>query len=101
MKLTHSQDRNSFYNDNVKSFQPQVEWLKDDEGTIAINFVARFETLHADFDQIRDAIGTGADLPHLNASSRRSYKDYYSDETREIIARWYREDIEVFAYTFD
>lgn len=101
VKLTHGQDRNSFYNDNVKSFQPQVEWLKDDEGTIAINFVARFETLHADFDQIRDAIGTGADLPHLNASSRRSYKDYYSDETREIIARWYREDIEVFAYTFD
>lgn len=101
VRMTHGQDRNSFYYDNVKSFQPQVEWLKDDEGTIAIDFVARFETLHADFDQIREAIGTKADLPHLNASSRKSYKDYYSDETREIVARWYHEDIEVFAYTFD
>ncbi len=101
VKLTHGQNRDPFYYDNVKSFQAQVEWLKDDEDTIAIDFVARFETLHADFEQIRDATGITADLPHLNASSRKNYKDYYTDETREIVARWYLEDIEVFAYSFD
>ncbi len=101
VELTHGENRNPFYYDNVKSFQAQVEWLKDDDDHITIDFVARFETLRADFEQIRDAIGTRADLPHLNASSRKSYKDYYTDETREIIARWYHEDIEVFAYTFD
>jgi len=100
VELTHGENRNPFYYDNVKSFQAQVEWLKDDDDHITIDFVARFETLRADFEQIRDAIGTRADLPHLNASSRKSYKDYYTDETREIIARWYHEDIEVFAYTF-
>jgi len=101
VELTHGENRNPFYYDNVKSFQAQVEWLKDDDDHITIDFVARFETLRADFEQIRDAIGTRADLPHLNAGSRKSYKDYYTDETREIIARWYHEDIEVFAYTFD
>jgi len=101
VKLTHGQNRNSFYYDNVKSFQTQLEWLKDDESITAIDFVARFETLHTDFEQIRDAIGIKADLPHLNASSRKNYRDYYNDETREIIARWYHEDIEAFTYTFD
>ena len=101
VKLTHGQSTDPFYHDNIKSFQAQVEWLKDDEGAIAIDFVARFETLGTDFEQIRKAIGSKADLPHLNASSRKSYKDYYTDETREIVARWYHEDIEFFDYTFD
>jgi len=101
VKLTHTENRNPFYYNNVKSFQPQVEWLKDDEGDITIDFVARFETLGADFEQIREAIGCAAELPHLNASSRKSYRDYYTDETREIVARWYREDIEFFNYAFD
>lgn len=101
VELTHGENRNPFYYDNVKSFQAQVEWLKDDDGHITVDFVARFETLHSDFEQIREAIGTKADLPHLNASSHKIYKDYYTDETREIIARWYHEDIEIFAYTFD
>jgi len=74
---------------------------KDDDGTIAIDFIAKFETLRADFEKIRNAIGTEANLPHLNASSRKNFKDYYTDETRGIITRWYQEDIEAFALTFD
>ena len=101
VKLTHGQNRDPFYYNNIKSFQTQVEWLKDDDGAIAIDFIARFETLRADFEKIRNAIGTEANLPHLNASSRKNFKDYYTDETREIITRWYQEDIEAFAYTFD
>jgi len=101
VKLTHGQNKNSFYNNNVKSFQPQVEWLKDDEGIIAIDFVARFETLHTDFEQIRTAIGNKTYLSHLNASNRKNYKEYYTNETRKIVGRWCHEDIEIFGYTFD
>ena len=101
VNLTHGQHQDPFYYNNVKSFQPQVEWLKDDEGIIAIDFIGKFESIRTDFDQIKYTIGTNADLPHLNATNRSKFKDYYSDETRELVACWYHEDIEFFGYTFD
>ena len=98
---THGTQQDAFYYDNPKSFQPQVEWLKDDEGRLDIDFVGKFESIQEDFEQIKKAIGSSAKLPHLNATKRRSYKDYYNDETREIVAHWYRHDIAEFGYTFD
>lgn len=99
--LTLGPDSDPFYYNNVKSFQPQVEWLKDDEGKIAIDFIGRFESIHKDFEQIKHKIGINADLPHLNATEHKNYQDYYCAETRQIVARWYHEDIEVFGYKFD
>jgi len=101
INLTLGQDNDPYYYNNVKSFQPQVDWLKDDEGTITIDFIGKFESIRADFEQIRQTIGTRAELPHLNATKRSDYKNYYTDETRQIVESWYHEDIEAFGYTFD
>lgn len=101
VKLTLGPDRDPYYYNNIKSFQPQVEWLKDDEGAIAINFIGKFESIRSDFEQIRQTIGTSGELSHLNATKRSNYRDYYNDETRQIVANWYREDIEAFGYSFD
>lgn len=101
VKLTHGHARDPYYYNNIKSFQAQVEWLKDDQDEIAIDFIARFESLKSDFDKIKSATGIRADLPHLNASTRESYQNYYTDETRELVARWYQEDIDLFGYTFE
>jgi len=101
VKLTLGPQSDPFYYNNIKSFQPQVEWLKDDEGVIAIDFIGKFESIRTDFEQIRQTIGTSAELPHLNATDRSNYRDYYTDETSQIVADWYHEDIEAFGYTFD
>lgn len=101
VRLTLGPDNDPYYYNNVKSFQPQVEWLKDDEGVIAIDFIGKFESIRTDFEQIRQSIGTSEELPHLNATKRSNYRDYYDNETRQIVASWYHEDIETFAYTFD
>lgn len=101
INLTLGQRSDLYYYNNVKSFQPQVDWLKDDEGSITIDFIGKFESIRADFDQIRQTIGTQAELPHLNATKRSDYKDYYTDETRKIVANWYHEDIAAFGYKFD
>ena len=100
VKKTYGQDKDSFYYNNPKSFQPQVEWLKDDEDKISVDFVGKFESINEDFNQIKSVIGLDAELPHLNASKRAGYQTYYDDETREIVAHWFREDIEVFGYDF-
>jgi len=100
VKKTYGPDKDPFYYNNPKAFQPQVEWLKDDEGKISIDFVGKFESINEDFEQIKNAIGLDAELPHLNASKRAGYRTYYDDETREIVAQWFREDIEAFGYRF-
>ena len=97
---TYGQEKDPFYYNNPKAFQPQVEWLKNDEGKIDIDFIGKFESINEDFVQIRNAIGLEAELPHLNASKRKGYQSYYDAETREIVAQWFHEDIEAFGYQF-
>jgi chondroitin 4-sulfotransferase 11 len=100
VRKTYGPDKDPLYYNNPKAFQPQAEWLKDDTGRISIDFIGKFESIDEDFSQIRDAIGIDAELPHLNASRRAGYRHYYDDETREIVAQWFREDIELFSYEF-
>jgi len=100
VKKTYGPEKDPLYYNNPKAFQPQVEWLKDDRGNVSIDFIGKFETINEDFDQIKKAIGLEAELPHLNASKRAGYQSYYDDETREIVAQWFREDIEEFGYRF-
>lgn len=100
VKMTYGENKDCTYYNNPRSFQPQVDWLKDKHGRIAMDFVGKFETINEDFKHIKQVIGVDAALPHLNASKRESYQSYYDDETREIIANWFREDIEVFDYSF-
>jgi hypothetical protein len=99
VKMTYGEEKNPAYY-NVKSFQPQVDWLKDNEGKLSIDFVGKFESINEDFDHIKHAIGLDAELPFLNASKRRGYRSYYDNESRDIVGKWFQEDIEVFAYEF-
>lgn len=100
VKATYGTDKDPFFYNNPKSFYPQVEWLKDGEGNLSIDYVGRFESINRDFDQIKTVIGISAVLPHLNSSGRSSYQPYYNEETRDIVANWFHEDIDVFGYSF-
>ena len=102
VKKTYGPEKDPFYYNNPRAFQAQVEWLKNDEGDIDMNYIGKFESINEDFDKIMRAIGIDAELPHLNATSKRGgYQGYFDDETRQIVAEWFREDIEVFGYRFD
>ena len=90
-----------YFHNNPKSYQPQVEWLKDDNGRIMIDFAGRFESINRDFERIKVVTGSSANLPHLNASKRTSYQSYYDAETRELVRQWFCEDIDLFGYSFD
>ena len=46
-------------------------------------------------------MGVPATLRSTNPSRHRDYRDYYSDETREIVAMVYAEDIALLGYDFD
>ena len=93
-------ERDPRYYDIPKMFMPQTDWLTDEDGELLADFVGRFERLQADFDIICQRIGRNASLPHVKSSQRDDYQSYYSDETREIVAAWFAEDIRRFDYLF-
>lgn len=76
------------------------EFLSDEHGKIIVDRIGRFENLEQDFRAICKDIGIACDLPHYNKTERKSYRDYYTDETREIVRCWAQPDIVMFDYEF-
>ena len=77
-----------------------AKFVRDEEGSVMLDFVGRWETLERDFALVCDKIGIACGLPHLNRSNRNDYREYYSDETHEIVRGWAQADIELFHYEF-
>jgi hypothetical protein len=77
------------------------DFIRDDEGNDILSYVGRFESLDDDFLYICEKINVQpAKLPHLNRATLGNYRDYYDDETRDLIQEWCRQDIETFGYEF-
>jgi hypothetical protein len=78
-----------------------AKFVQDDIGRLIVKFVGRFERLDEDFATVCDTVGVKRiKLPHLNRSTADDYRQYYSAETRDIVADWCREDIDAFGYDF-
>lgn len=84
-------------------FIPQSDFLCDCAGSIAVNFVGRFETMDRDFAFLADRLNLGKiRLPYSNQSKRRKdYRTYYKDHQAERVASVYAKDINLFKYHFD
>ena len=81
-------------------FLPQSDWVTDECGELLVDFVGRFERFEENFQYVCNQIGIEASLPHKNKSSRDPYPTYYTDETANIVARYFKKDIERFGYSF-
>jgi Sulfotransferase family len=74
-------------------------------GTVAVDFLGRFERLEEDLHEALRQAGLGADLtlPRAKADTGRngaSYRDYYDDGTRDVVAEWYMREIDLLNYEF-
>jgi len=80
----------------------QYKFIVDERNRIALNFLGRFETLEEDFKKVCGLIGhKPAVLLHVNTRRHAHYSIYYNKETKELIERRYKRDIEMFGYTFE
>jgi hypothetical protein len=78
----------------------QREFVIDDDGSLLVDFVGKFERFNEDFQTICQRIGIRASLPHLNRSNHLRYTQYYNPRTRALSAEHFAEDIEMFEYSF-
>ncbi|GHF23379.1 hypothetical protein GCM10017044_17370 [Kordiimonas sediminis] len=92
---------------NLTMKKTHVQWdhqhrfVLDDNGEQLVDFLGRFETIGQDVDTVLERLGMlGQKLPHTNKSKRGPYRDYYDDESREMIADHYKTDIDTFGYSF-
>ena len=69
-----------------------------------MDFVGKVENIEDDWEEVCGRTGIGdIELPHTNKIPRRSYQEFYTVETMELVAKRYREDFKRFDYeeTFD
>jgi hypothetical protein len=81
-------------------FWPQTAWL--DGAADTAHDVFRFEALGPALDQICARLGLEPPpvIPQLRKVHRADFRDLYDDETRDIVGRIYRRDVEAFGYRF-
>lgn len=95
------------------SFEEYLEWriqkgiglqkrfVVDQDDTQIVDFIGRFENLSNDYSTLCQKIGIKSEeLPFLNQSNKKPYQEFYTEETRKIIADYLKEDIEYFGYSF-
>jgi hypothetical protein len=90
---------------NVWSFThfiPQHHFICIDQ-RLGVDFVGFYENLPEDFATVAEKIGRPTKLRDENRLGGRAkdYRQYYNDETRDIVAKAYAEDIALLGYSFD
>jgi chondroitin 4-sulfotransferase 11 len=79
---------------------PQCAFIWDGQRRCLVDFVARYEDLQAGWCVIRRRLGVDAELPTRMKSHHRDYRDYYTAETRQLVARMFALDVQTFQYEF-
>ena len=86
------------------SIQSQLDYLIDLHGNILVDFIGRYERLHADFGTICEKLGLEhLRLPHKREAKDRGkdYRDYYTPELAELVGEHFARDIAALDYRFD
>jgi hypothetical protein len=91
---------------NIRSglhFRPQCGFICLEKNRPALDFIGYYENLAADFALICRKLQKGATLleANRNLSRARNYQEYYTAESRKIVAEAYADDLQVLGYAFD
>jgi hypothetical protein len=78
----------------------QAPRICDRHGKGLLDFVGYYETLSQDFATVCERIGVAPPLPWDNRSKHADYREYYSDDLRQMVADRLAEDIRFFGYEF-
>jgi len=79
----------------------QLYWIKDFEGNVPMDYIARFENLSEDISNIFRNLGLdNLSLPHKLKGAEDDYRNFYDEESIAIIEGVYGDEIALFGYSF-
>jgi len=81
-------------------FRSQLEFIRDKNNNMTLDFLGRFENISKDFEYINHEIGTERQLPHNNNSDRLPYKELYTPAMAKKVGFIYKDDINQLNYCF-
>lgn len=81
---------------------PQIYFLIDEVGEIQMDFIGSLENINKDIDVIVDKLKLeDIFLPHSNKTGDgKSYTEYYTTETKELVGKRFEMDIKIFGYKY-
>jgi hypothetical protein len=80
-------------------FRPQFEFVSDEYGQLAVDYVCRYENLQNDFDTVCEKLKLPrAKLKKINVSDSEKYQGFYDEELKAMVRDFYQKDFEIFAY---
>jgi len=83
-------------------WEKQVAFVQDPNGSLLVDYVGRFEQFSDSVAHILRTLGIpSCSLPHKRRGDRGPYHEYYDDESREMVASMFSEDIASFGYSFE
>lgn len=84
-----------------RGFAPQYHFMLDRREMIRLDFVGFVENMQDDFAHVAEQLGidAGGGAPETSASV--AYTEFYTEQTRDIVADVYAEDIRLLGYSFD
>ena len=85
----------------ISHFIPQYQFVFDSSGNKFVDFIGKFENLDHDLKIAASKIGLmSVQLINSHATTHDSYVEYYEEETINLVAQMYEQDIQTFDYTF-
>ena len=91
--------REFYWHRAIRGWYPQVDYVVDEQGAIAADLLRQE---HLGDESIR-YFGLSEEPRRRNVSGLRTrdYRDYYTQQTIQIVADWYQKDIDTFGFDFD
>ena len=84
------------------ALRPQLYWIKNAKGQVAMDFIGKFENLEHDFSTVCGAIGIAdKTLPRLVISAKKANEHHFDSEAIDLVYRKYKEEIKLFGYEFE
>ena len=91
----------SIYHDTIKTTYMDLITINN---KIAVDYIINLHNYKKEINIIKSLSGKSFNDPkyiHRNKSNHKDYREYYDNETIEIVANAYKKDIDTFGFKFD
>lgn len=93
------------FDEYLEYYHPESQLCKivGKDGNIKVDFIGRVEQINKDVNYIAEKLGFSncLTLPNYNTSKHNHYSTYYSDKSKDLVYKYYKEEIELFKYDFE